>query len=72
MPCDLWFWITLWHPSSQDFQEGLAEYWDHKKRVNWRPKYHYTEEDVEAALKIMVDTFGWEYERDSDGKYWYT
>ncbi len=72
MPCDLWFWITLWHPSQQDFQEGLAEYWNYKERVNWRPKYHYTEEDVEAALKIMVDTFGWEYERDSDGKYWYT
>lgn len=61
-PCDTGIWIVLWHPRSQKLQERVSGYWNKHEPPHWRPEYHYTEKEVEDALKIMCHEFDWKYE----------
>ncbi len=65
-PCDTGMWITLWHPSSQSFQETVCGAWLIKGRPYWRPRYHYTDIEVKEALKIMCEAFNWEFAETGD------
>jgi hypothetical protein len=75
MPCDLAFWVTLWHPSSQngnecgEGQEAIGGCWLKRPAPRWRPTYHYTDLEVIEALKIMCAEFDWEFEHTGDSGY---
>jgi hypothetical protein len=75
MPCDLAFWVTLWHPHSQngdkcgEGQEAIVGCWRIHPAPHWRPTYHYTDVEVIEALQVMCRTFDWEFERKSDSEY---
>lgn len=69
-PCDQSMTVMLYHPSSQAFQEKVAGYWDNLSDCPWwRPEYHYTEDEVDAALQIMCKTFNWEYEKKPSSRW---
>lgn len=62
MKCDEGIWITLWHPTKQEFQEKIYDCWDLKDQPHWRPIYNYTKDEVVDALKIIAKTFNWKFE----------
>ena len=68
-PCDYGFYVSLYHPDSQIGQE--AYYFGHKSHIVYRPTYHFISEDVDATLRTLCEIFGWEYERQPDGRYSY-
>lgn len=69
-PCDLAFWVKLYHPDSQ--KEGLDAIggcWLKHPHPQWRPIYNYTDAEVVQALQIMCAQFDWEFEHKSDSEY---
>lgn len=62
-PCDTGMWIGLYHPNKQPIQERVHGRWLRKgDNPHWRPKYHYTRDEVIEALQIMCREFNWEFE----------
>jgi len=69
MPVDDGIWISLWHPNMQNpdtfpDQERVDGCWNFKdapKYPHWRPVYHFTREEVIEALRIMCETFDWQF-----------
>lgn len=76
MPCDLAFYVTLWHPRSQngdecgEGQEAIGGCWLKRPYPRWRPTYHYTPEEVIEALQIMCEAFDWEFEDKGESQHY--
>jgi hypothetical protein len=65
-PCDEGMWVRLWHPKNQPLQERVHECWELIDGPHWRPTYKYSDEEVIDALRIMSETFNWEFEVGGD------
>lgn len=67
-PCAFGFYVYLWHPNRQEFQES-APLSGSVKRAHWRPIYKYGEDEVWSALEILCKHYGWDLERGEDGQW---
>lgn len=67
-PCDTGMWVSLYHPTEQRRFDNVSDCWNmtNDDRPYWRPVYNYTDVEVIEALKIMCETFGWEFEVGED------